>query len=188
MQTQTGRIIYYLTDFKSRQDQLKDRPYIIFEDMAVVFGILDADRYTVHPIDVRQASYHGWTTDQLWEMAKKNTPRLLPERIEPADKKIIGHTDDEPVFLLSNDVQRYGSAVICYENLLYNFACKYHDNLYLLPTSIHECIILLDQGSLSCENLLDIIEESNKMLKTDEILSDNIYYYDRLQREFFGLF
>ena len=27
-----------------------------------------------------------------------------------------------------------------------------------------------------------------KMLKTDEILSDNIYYYDRLQREFFGLF
>ena len=96
--------------------------------------------------------------------------------------------DDEPVFLLSNDVQRYGSAVICYENLLYNFACKYHDNLYLLPTSIHECIILLDQGSLSCENLLDIIEESNKMLKTDEILSDNIYYYDRLQREFFGLF
>ena len=121
-------------------------------------------------------------------MAKKNTPRLLPERIEPADKKIIGHTDDEPVFLLSNDVRRYGSGVICYENLLYNFACKYHDNLYLLPTSIHECIILLDQGSLSCENLLDIIEESNKMLKTDEILSDNIYYYDRLQREFFGLF
>lgn len=90
MQTETGRIIYYLTDFKSRQDQLKDRPYMIFEDMAVVFGILDADRYTVHPIDVRQASYHGWTTDQLWEMAKKNTPRLLPERIEPADKKIIG--------------------------------------------------------------------------------------------------
>ena len=57
MQTETGRIIYYLTDFKSRQDQLKDRPYMIFEDMAVVFGILDADRYTVHPIDVRQASY-----------------------------------------------------------------------------------------------------------------------------------
>ena len=52
MQTETGRIIYYLTDFKSRQDQLKDRPYMIFEDMAVVFGILDADRYTVHPIDV----------------------------------------------------------------------------------------------------------------------------------------
>lgn len=71
MQTETGRIIYYLTDFKSRQDQLKDRPYMIFEDMAVVFGILDADRYTVHPIDVRQASYHGWTTDQLWEMAKR---------------------------------------------------------------------------------------------------------------------
>ena len=45
MQTQTGRIIYYLTDFKSRQDQLKDRPYMIFEDMAVVFGMLDTDRY-----------------------------------------------------------------------------------------------------------------------------------------------
>lgn len=71
MQTQTGRIIYYLTDFKSRQDQLKDRPYMIFEDMAVVFGMLDTDRYTVHPIDARQAADHGWTTDQLWKMAKR---------------------------------------------------------------------------------------------------------------------
>ena len=76
MQTQTGRIIY-LTDFKSRQDQLKDRPYMIFEDMAVVFGMLDTDRYTVHPIDARQAADHGWTTDQLWKMAKKNQKSFL---------------------------------------------------------------------------------------------------------------
>jgi hypothetical protein len=188
MQTETGRIIYYLTDFKSRQDQLKDRPYMIFEDMAVVFGILDADRYTVHPIDVRQASYHGWTTDQLWEMAKKNTPRLLPERIEPADKKIIGHTNDEPVFLLSNEVRRYGASVICYEDVLYHFACKYHYNLYLLPTSIHECMVLLDRDSLEYETLLDIVRQSNKTLEREDMLSDNIYYYDRRRREFYGLF
>lgn len=90
MQTETGRIIYYLTDFKSRQDQLKDRPYMIFEDMAVVFGILDADRYTVHPIDVRQASYHGWTTDQLWEMAKRIRQDYFQKELSQQIKRSLG--------------------------------------------------------------------------------------------------
>ena len=188
MKTKTERIIYYLMDLMSGREKLKDRPYIVFEDMAVVFGILDTDRFTIHKIDNKKAEFKGWTSNELWEMAKKNTHQLLPARIEPVNKKIIGHTDDEPVFLMSNDVRSYGAGVICYENLLHDFARRYQSNLYLLPTSIHEFVVLLDQGSYRQESLKDMIRESNKTLKTDEILSENIYYYDRIQKKFFGLF
>ena len=188
MKTKTERIIYYLMDLMSGREKLKDRPYIVFEDMAVVFGILDTDRLTVHKIDNKKAECEKWNSNDLWEMAKKNTPQLLPARIEPVSKKIIGHTDDEPVFLVSNDVRSYGAGVIRYENLLHDFASRYQYNLYLLPTSIHEFVVLFDQGRYRQENLIDMIRESNKTLKTDEMLSENIYYYDRIQKKFFGLF
>ena len=188
MKTKTERIIYYLTDLMSGREKLKDRPYIILEDMAVVFGILDTDRFTVHKIDDQKAETEGWSVNELWETAKKNTQKLLPARIEPVSKNIVGHTEDEPVFLLSNDVRSYGAGVICYENLLHDFACRYQYNLYLLPTSIHEFVVLFDQGRYRQENLKDMIRESNKTLKADEILSDNIYYYDRIQKKFFALF
>lgn len=188
MKTKTGRIIYYLTDLMSGREELKDRPYIIFEDMAVVFGILDTDRLTVHKIDDKKAEGEGWSSNELWEMARKNTQKLLPARIEPVNKKIVGHTEDEPVFLLSNDVRSYGAGVICYENLLHDLASRYQYNLYLLPTSIHEFMVLFDQGKYRQEDLKDMINESNKALETGESLSDNVYYYDRIQRKFFGLF
>ena len=188
MKTKTERIIYYLIDFMSGREKLKDRPYIVFEDMAVVFGILDTDRFTVHKIDNKKAEHEKWTSNDLWEMAKKNTPQLLPARIVPVSTKFIGHTDDEPVFLMSNDVRSYGAGVICYENLLHDFASRYQNNLYLLPTSIHEFVVLFDQGRHRQDNLKDMISESNKTLEAGDILSDNVYYYDRIQKKFFGLF
>ena len=104
------------------------------------------------------------------------------------NESIIGHTEDEPVFLLSNKVRRYGAATICYKNLLRDFAMKYGWNLYLLPTSIHEFIILFDQGTYREETLQKILKQSDQKLDQKEFLSDNIYYYDRDQGEFFGLF
>ena len=59
---------------------------------------------------------------------------------------------------------------------VYILACKYHYNLYLLPTSIHECMVLLDRDSLEYETLLDIVRQSNKTLEREDVLSDNIYY------------
>lgn len=181
------RIIYYLINIESDQE-LNGRPYRIFEDMAVVYGILDQDRMMVHKIDHERAESCGWPEYFLWEKARQNTYRLLPARIEPVSKKIIGHTKDEPTFLASNDVRRYGAGVICYQYLLDDFAVKYDRNLYLILTSIHELIILFDDGRYQQEQLLEILRESNKELNTDQILSDNIYYYDRRKKELFGLF
>ena len=65
---------------------------------------------------------------------------------------------------------------------------KYGWNLYLLPTSIHEFMILFDQGIYNEENLQKILQESNQKLDQKEFLSDNIYYYDRDQRQFFAIF
>ena len=188
MKKEIERIVYYLIGIENTQKSLETRPYMILEDMVVVFGILDTDGVTIHEIDDKQAIVHGWSKKFLWETAKRNTELLLSARIEPVSQTIIGHTEDEPVFLLSSEARRYGAGTICYENVLQDFSMKYGWNLYLLPTSIHEFMILFDQGIYNEENLQKIVQESNQKLDPKDFLSDNIYYYDRNQREFFAIF
>ena len=56
---------------------------------------------------------------------------------------------------------------------------KYNKSLYLLPTSIHEMLLLFDDGEDQEEDLLHILEKSDQQLSKEEFLSDNIYYYDK---------
>lgn len=188
MQTKKERIIYHLINIEREQEQLKKRPYLLFEDMAIVFDLLGQDGLTIYKIDHKMAQEKGWEDNFLWEVAQENTRRLWNIKIEPVNKKIFGHTKDEPVFVLSNEIKRYGAGVVCYENVLRDFATKYGWNLYLIPTSIHEFIVLFDQGNYNCDHLLEILRQSNETLDFNQYLSDNIYYYDRHTGQFFGLF
>lgn len=188
MEDKRERIIYHLINFEQQQDELEERPYMIFEDMAVVFDHLKKDGMSIDRIDHNCAMANGWTKEFLWENSKKNTSDLLPVKIEPLHRTLIGHTEDEPIFFLSNQMQRYGAGVILYDDLLHDFSMKYGYNLYLLPTSIHEFMILLDRGIYLEEDLLKVLKDSNQNLSKEEFLSENIYYYDRMQKELISLF
>ena len=73
MQDKIERIVYYLEDIESQWEM---RPYIIWEDMTIVFGILDIDGITIHEINDKKAMEYGWSKKFLWEIAKKNTEIL----------------------------------------------------------------------------------------------------------------
>ena len=97
-------------------------------------------------------------------------------------------SEDIPVFMVSNKIQRYGAAVICYEDFLDDISRKYNKSLYLLPTSIHEMLLLFDDGEDQEEDLLHILEKSDQQLSKEEFLSENIYYYDKYMGELISLF
>ena len=118
---------------------------------------------------------------------KEEYKQLLPAKFEPVYKDFRGHTEDRPVFMVSNKIQRYGAAVICYEDFLDDISRKYNKSLYLLPTSIHEMLLLFDDGEDQEEDL-HILEKSDQQLSKEEFLSENIYYYDKYMGELISLF
>ena len=146
MQRENERIIYHLMHFDEKDKEWSERPYLLLEDMAIVFDILDLDDRSIQRIDHKKANKEQWSDQFLWESAKKNTKQLLPAKFEPVYKDFRGHTEDRPVFMVSNKIQRYGAAVICYEDFLDDISRKYNKSLYLLPTSIHEMLLLFDDG------------------------------------------
>ena len=174
MQRENERIIYHLMHFDEKDKEWSERPYLLLEDMAIVFDIFDLDDRSIQRIDHKKA--------------KKNTKQLLPAKFEPVYKDFRGHTEDRPVFVVSNKIQRYGAAVICYEDFLDDISRKYNKSLYLLPTSIHEMLLLFDDGEDQEEDLLHILEKSDQQLSKEEFLSENIYYYDKYMGELISLF
>ena len=146
MQRENERIIYHLMHFNEKDKEWSERPYLLLEDMAIVFDILDLDDQSIQRIDHKKANKEQWSDQFLWESAKKNTKQLLPAKFEPVYKDFRGHTEDRPVFVVSNKIQRYGAGVICYEDFLGDISRKYNKSLYLLPTSIHEMLLLFDDG------------------------------------------
>ena len=107
--------------FDEKDKEWSERPYLLLEDMAIVFDILDLDDRSIQRIDHKKANKEQWSDQFLWESAKKNTKQLLPAKFEPVYKDFRGHTEDRPVFMVSNKIQRYGAAVICYEDFLMIF-------------------------------------------------------------------
>lgn len=53
-------------------------------------------------------------------------------------------------------------------------------NFFVLPSSIHECILVPDLGQYSREELAKMVKEVNQtQVEEEEILSYQVYYYDR---------
>lgn len=188
MQRETKHIIYHLIHFDEKDKELSERPYLLLEDMAIVFDMFDSEHQSIQRIDHKRTNEEQWSEQFLWKMAKKNTMQLLPAKLEPVYKNFQGHTEERPVFVVSNEIERYGAGVICYEKFLDEISRKYNKNLYLLPTSIHEMLLLFDDGEDQAEELLHILDKSNQQLNKEELLSDNVYYYEKYTGELIALF
>lgn len=53
------------------------------------------------------------------------------------------------------------------------------EETYILPSSIHETILMKDNGRCSSEKLHEIIADINRsQLREEEVLSDYAYFYD----------
>ncbi len=89
-----------------------------------------------------------------------------------------------PMYVLTNVGKLHGAACILYQQLLENFAKKVNDNLYILPSSIHEIIMIPASFAGKAADLREMVEEINAtQVEEEEVLSDSIYFFDRLTKK-----
>lgn len=86
--------------------------------------------------------------------------------------------------ILSTPERTFGASGIFKKGLLSGYADKLGKNLYLLPSSIHELIIIADDGNVDSAELDETVKEVNReQVLREEQLSDHAYYYDRVKDE-----
>lgn len=177
---------------------LNDIPYVPWMDLAiVVFVLLEVSPYGTATVLVRKEHLEIWglTEAQLFDEAKKNTPILLPYQFCPMRKLLReicpyavdeGEEEEESLYVLSNKLRSFGAASMLYEGILEKVGQKLGENYYILPSSIHEVIVVPESKSPVKQNLEEMVREINEtQVEEEEVLSDRVYYFSRKENRLF---
>lgn len=89
----------------------------------------------------------------------------------------------EPMWVLGNDAWLLGATSILFPGVLDAFGERLGRNFYILPSSIHEVILLPEGRAESREFLYAMVESGTRKLPPARFLSDRVYYYDRINME-----
>lgn len=88
--------------------------------------------------------------------------------------------EENRMLILSNVQHFYGAGALLYPGLLERLAQEHGCGFFILPSSVHEVILLTDYGEDDPECLGSMVREVNREnVPREEFLSDHVYYYDR---------
>lgn len=91
---------------------------------------------------------------------------------------------EECMLILTNELRNLGAGAIFYNDLLKEISKKLESDLYILPSSIHECIILPVGDETGKNELEELVQRVNRtQVLKEERLSDHVYRYIREKDE-----
>lgn len=203
------RIAFRLINKASNEGLLQEIPYMDWQDLALVFYLcVQEDQQGLMTAMIHRQHLRLWniSLSELYRLALHNTPRLFPPVIssiarlieeltdtaalcpagEPADAATLlqAKTSDDgtaaPFYVLTNSCGINGSACILYPGVLKHFAEGMGKDILILPSSIHEVLLLPDEGNVSCEALSRLISRVNRsQVPSWDRLSNQVYLYSR---------
>ena len=189
------KIVYRLVSQKQNQEMLENMPYIPFMDLAITFHVIvSMAPPSLHSIKITNELLETWdiTTQALFQIASENTPRLMPPRIVNIQDMLTENlalkapesdlTNDEKtdMIVITNTLGVNGAAVILYPDMLASLAKEYDTDFYVIPSSIHEVILVsAEDDSMLAEYRLMVQDVNKRFVDPEEILSDQVYYYEQ---------
>lgn len=166
-----------LINYEMNKVLLEQVPHVRFLDLAVVFiVVLEANREEgVSSILVYNQHLEFWNigTDDLYKIAVKNTANDF--EITP----MFGIKKSR-LSILTNHYKMYGAAGMLYKELLNQYMeANQAGKIAILPSSIHEVLLMTCDGSVDMGCLKNMVKEVNAtQVEPEEILSGNVYIYD----------
>ncbi len=130
--------------------------------------------------------------EELWNsMRNEAASDCVPLSEECMDQlarqmvKQMEETEEQtPMYVLSNTERTHGAACILYGNLLEDFSKRLNDNFYVLPSSVHEMILIPAAFAGKASELKSMVSEINEtQVEEEEILSNSVYFFNRLTKK-----
>lgn len=179
-----------LINYEKNKEILEGCPYIPFYDLAITFRYLvkqDEEGIASAILHDREMEMWELTTDEVYRLARENTVRLFPMQLAKLNDMIPIDMTEMPecpnMYVLTNKQQINGASCMLYQNVLEAFAEQVECGFYILPSSIHEVLLLPDCYGIKPDYLRETVSEINECAVADmDYLSDNVYYYDRTDK------
>ena len=187
-------ICYRLINCEKNQKRLELMPHVKVLDLAVIFYHKESKGYEAGAMRyISNNDLEKWNVgvEEIYEMAKENTIRLLPSTFKTIEQ-VLGDIAKEAqltipdekgpnknMYVLSNEEQHLGASVILYPDILEKIYTQLKADFFVLPASVHESIIMLNNGKVTETHLQELVSKMNEhFVEEGEILSNSVYRYD----------
>ena len=207
-------IVGRLVNGEYNAKRLQNLPHTSFEDLAMTYHIHVVSGEIEGSVEVtnQMLKEYGMDVKELHELAMGNMERMYPlsfdsmenimknilksqmmeegmeaARAETVAGEMVSQVQNEfNLYVISNEDNLYGAAALFYPGVQEMLAEKMGGDYVVLPSSLHEVLILKAEPHLDLEAMQEMVKEVNlTQVAAKDKLSDHIYVYDAKER---GLF
>lgn len=122
------------------------------------------------------------SVEEAWKQAEENTfAETELSSMDDIFAEIFGIPDEDeikiPIYVLTNAIGIKGAGAILNRSVLTSLAKNHQvDQLIVLPSSIHEMLLIPDDGSMDLDEMSAMVKEVNHtQVKPEERLTDRAY-------------
>lgn len=209
----SDKIAARLYGMEGNEELLSVRPHTTMDDLAVTYCIMLGDNENGSmsvPITNQIMETWGVTQEDLQKLAKENCDTLTPSKFMSmnavmADMMLPQIMDDygvsreeakqmlndmipadDKMFVLTNEQKLNGAAALLDEKMMEQITEKVGNDFYILPSSVHEVLIVPKEEGMEFKDLEAMVQEVNAtQVAPQDKLSDHVYQYDNETREVF---
>ncbi len=196
-------VVYRLINYEKNEKLLEEIPHKWFLDLALIYYVMvHADEIGDGAIMVNKKilEHCELSCEELDLAAQENTSQLLPADLvtitdllrefgEKAgvqsysdlslEEELEEETSDCPLYVLTNKERHYGAYYITDMDVLSGIARKLGSDLFILPSSVHECMVVPSSCWDDPHCLAEMVQDINRTQVTqEEFLADTVYRFD----------
>lgn len=193
-------IVFQLVNTEQNREMLAEVPHREFQALSIIYRwVVKVDAEGIQSTVVKNglAEQFGVNEEQLFKLAAENTRRIFPPCIKSMNEVLLEMFEkdgmpreiaemmlgempaDRMMYVISNDRGINGAISMLYEDKLHSLAMELENDLYILPSSVHEVIaVSVDMGEPY--ELAQMVSEINMdQVALEERLSNQVYHYDK---------
>ena len=186
---------------ETNEDLLSKIPHDRIEDLAVVYRfVLESNENGRSSILISNDLIErmGITPEQLKADALENAPEIRPAVIQGMNEVMremmgpevfemmgISEQTEEMMYVATVPDKNSGAGVLAYQDFMDQAAEKIGGDFFILPSSIHEILLVPDDGQKGADELRAMVKDVNAtQVSPEEKLTDNVYHYDSREHIF----
>ena len=190
-----SRIVYKVINRERNERLLREVPHRDVMDLAMVcYVLIRLQNGQTATMLIKQEHLRLWrvTEKEVFEEAEKNVKRILPAKLSRMKDVLasmleisVEEDDSEDLmYVMSNEEGSFGAACIFYEGVMDMIHDTIRENYYVIPSSVHEMIILPESAAPQKKEIEETVSEINRtQVEDEEVLSDRVYYYNARSKQ-----
>ena len=192
-----------LINGKANRDMLQSMPHIQVEDLAMIFKVdlKMPGSSGIGTMKVKNEMLERWgiSKEELYNRAVSNVQKYDAPVLSPMSEMVfelaggndsdtnlldnpemLSDYENEAMFVLTNESRHHGTSALVCPEVMNKISELIPGGFYILPSSIHESLIISKECGMSAKDLGQMVRDVNReMVSREEVLSDRVYEYDK---------